>query len=551
MESTLILRIPFVLLSRHAIQETKSWGPLQAVYETLQLVCKDVPIGLWAPGDDGLRSCTSWMLQSTSSEHKTGDVTIHEESAGVAQDTDGQLTETERVYLNGKSWSYSMALQRFNIPLCSDAKSWHSYEEETRKIIGALKQAFYDFIGPLDGYDGDVKWWSLVCGQNCQLSVTVIPCSGTYGSVTVQKLLTTATAFERELTLLSTPTSLVHFWSMSRFLEYRVIRNLAAERAVLWRNLKEKKHITEKRRAALYQRDKEKWLGGLGDENESYEKTNGARREWWHFINRLDEAGAVELISQMKRFGEAGRRLGFECGFNGRLREEQESSNDMSKCVSSMAFRGYRSTLDAETIIAYTELFAGLVRLSAELSHEALRDRLERFRDSVAVALHDQPCGRFEGMLDTLCIGSQTRKFWRSHLRSIYTEPDVGNSAHAVSFDVDYVDSRYDPFHRLRRYISATLSKEKAYMPTFVDRYERAGGFYATSGKKLYALMVKEEHESKRSGDKKQMTEWLGGLGNVRGDDAIVEKTRKVRLTDEERREKEEWIREWNERQDS
>lgn len=142
-----------------------------------------------------------------------------------------------------------------------------------------------------------------------------------------------------------------------------------------------------------------------------------------------------------------------------------------------MAFRGCRSTHHGEEIIGYTELVAGLVRLSTELNHELLRNSPKRFRDPM-IDLHDRPVKGFEKLVNTLGTSSMARQFWAFHLSNLYADSYAGgttNSDHIM--EPQYIDSQCDPFHHSRKHVSTSLTKEEACVPAFIEQYELAGGF--------------------------------------------------------------------------
>ncbi|KAF1843795.1 uncharacterized protein K460DRAFT_397017 [Cucurbitaria berberidis CBS 394.84] len=575
MEPTLTLQIPFILLGRRDDVDPGLWNPdnssidlVRKVHEVLRQFCPEVPIQLNLSADidtkDETRSRANWTIQPAPNAERPSSGPAHN-----SDDTDGLLASDESVRLGDMVWAYPMLLQRSNIPLSTDSIEWRGFEDEVQTVFKVLKWAFEDGNVPKNGIEEAAKSWSLICGKRCWISIAVIPPS-TSASITTslshdaaKKLLMLATAFESELTMLSTPTALLEFWSLSRFLEYRGIVQLAKNRSALWQRLKDKKHLSDKRKGTIYQRDKEKWISGFDEEDIACERTKGRRREWWEV---LDGSGLEELLEEMRSFEERGRRLALSCDFfskemkdtaRGNNEEENIDSSIVGDreshtklppgrppqatiAVSRITFNGYRSSLDVEEILAYAELIASLVRLSYSLDANELRNSLEKFRESTVNRV-TKPLDGFKNLMKVLCTSDRTTSFWMHKLSPYYTEC---NDTNIDNNDKD-ANSHYDPFSPLRAHISSSLAREKAFMPSFIQRYHLAGGFYPTKSKKLYALMVAEEHARKqKSGRRKKAQDWLGNLGDVGLGEAIYEEAVSPEATSERREETNDWVNE-------
>jgi hypothetical protein len=124
-------------------------------------------------------------------------------------------------------------------------------------------------------------------------------------------------------------------------------------------------------------------------------------------------------------------------------------------------------------------------------------------------------------LMDWLRISNDTRKFWISELRPLFLEYDqtVTTKTHISQ----HPDLQQTPFAPFLSHVRAMLASERAYIPTFISRYENAGGFHPTSGRKLYALLLAEEHEVKKRQEgsiTKRSEEWLERLGEVNISDA-------------------------------
>ncbi|KAF2025044.1 hypothetical protein EK21DRAFT_18112, partial [Setomelanomma holmii] len=280
MNPTFALQIPFTLLGRKdAIDPDELWSPedrytrpVQIVCEALRRVRADLPVYVGSEKDERKQSA-GWLLLPLSASHQD------------------QLSVAETVSAGENVWSCTMQLQRSNIALSTRAGEWRHFKIEAENILEALKETFLDFTGPIPGTKDAVRWWSLVTGEKDWLRLSLVPppasdhIPGALDTKLVKKILITVAAVERELTLLTVPSALLEYWSLSRFLEFRAIRQLRHEKDLMWKRLVDDTQLMNKRKAMMYQRDQEKWLSEFDDEDTACQRTKGRRKEWFDVVN--------------------------------------------------------------------------------------------------------------------------------------------------------------------------------------------------------------------------------------------------------------------------
>jgi hypothetical protein len=326
MDPTLTLQLPLILLGRKELKDPDDWSaeerqtrPLQVIHTTLRKFCPNVNVRL-GNSDEQFSQEAVWILRPISSD-------------GTRNLDDCQLSIYEKAKLGNNIWSCSMLLQRAGIPLSTRSSAWFSFVEEATRIFAVLTKYIQNCYAPIEGIEcleigqenKHLRWWSLVTGEQCHLCISLIPDLITAQESAlpldiVKDVLIIFAAVERELTLLSTPASLMEYWSLSRFLEYRAIRQLSQEKVGLWKRLKDKKDWTDKRKRDMYAHEKKKWLSGFGEEDRACERINGRRREWWDVV---DGTEIEELLTEITDFKESGRRMGVEVAFG---REDKVSS---------------------------------------------------------------------------------------------------------------------------------------------------------------------------------------------------------------------------------
>lgn len=109
----------------------------------------------------------------------------------------------------------------------------------------------------------------------------------------------------------------------------------------------------------------------------------------WDGIAELDEEGMGELVREMVRFRE-GRKMGVqvECEVEEQDDVPESAAQDGkatpdSMSVSKISFLGHNSTVNAEELLAHTELLTSLIHLLAYThTPSSLATWLESFRPS-------------------------------------------------------------------------------------------------------------------------------------------------------------------------
>ncbi|KAF2129980.1 hypothetical protein P153DRAFT_396318 [Dothidotthia symphoricarpi CBS 119687] len=550
-EPTLTLQIPFILLGR---KDLELWGPedqhtrpLRTVYDALVQFCPDVPVRSWAPDDtfsaephsttdndsptdserarthekhladwSTLENGSAWVLRraptTTNLDHEPRGVNI-----GVLpgwRDGDARLDFDEKARLGGKVWSCALLLQRFNIPLHTSTATFRAFATQTQKLCSAL-HVLGTWSGPAPRGSGACRWFSVVTTSTCWMNVSAVSrgvetarsrqhyrdvhANPGFEITVLRKLLVVLAAFEAPLAMLSTPTAQLAFWPLSRFLEYRRIRALGREKAGLWRGLAGRKHLTDCRRDDMHRQDKSAWVGDLGAAEEASLRTRGRERTAWDVIVDADGMQIEQLVGEMTRFEDRGRRLGV--GFWSATRE---------RTVSSISFASRQSTLDFEEIVAYTSLIAAMLFLAHTVSCDELIARIERF--------HARGCAPLDGLGDLLSavleVPESAKSFWMEYLSPYYTASSAVMNPKNPPVNPAQRPLRNDPFAPLESYIHTTLANELEYMPTFIHRYARAGGFAPTPGIKAYCLLLAEERARERKDGRNRRAK--GCLGDVK-----------------------------------
>jgi hypothetical protein len=306
MEPTLTLQIPFVFLWREEVMDPDDWSAeecqtqrIKDVHTALCTFCTGVNVGLATDTQDTQGALWTLYQNSTSSP----------------------LTIEEKAKLPTNISSVSIILQRTGIPLSTNSLPWQVFASEVTKILTVLDH-WNTATAPIKGMQGEHRCWAILPTSQCNLHITLVPDGNTTLPLDLTKrVLITFAALERELTLLSTPSALMEYWPLSRFLEYRAIRQLGVEKAGLWKRLGEREG-SRKRRVEVYRREKMKWMAGFGDEEMEFEIVEGRKREWWDV---LDEIEIEELVRDMRTFRSQGLKMGVQVEVEG-MAENQVSN---------------------------------------------------------------------------------------------------------------------------------------------------------------------------------------------------------------------------------
>lgn len=208
----------------------------------------------------------------------------------------------------------------------------------------------------------------------------------------------------------------------------------------------------------MYAREKKKWIGGFEEGDEECARMKGRRGEWWDVV---DEMEVDDLLEEIKQFKKSGRGLAVEPEFaDGEGDDEEEAVAGGEMEVTGVAFQGDHCSMDAEEIVAYTELIAGLTHLAYEYNGpQQLQQWLEAFRGT-AHASPGQPLHGFEKLLSSLHISDASKSFFQNQLQSLYhhTSP-VEINPHSRLNTTKPLTLLMDPFYPIRQHVIATLAK--------------------------------------------------------------------------------------------
>ncbi|KAF2827669.1 hypothetical protein CC86DRAFT_290149, partial [Ophiobolus disseminans] len=271
---TLTLHIPFILLGRHDRMHQERLDAqklVETVHTVLLDACKKYPVPITLDDQDSREA--AWLLQPQPT---------------LTLEDDNNLSTKEKTHSDKNVWSCPMQLQRSNISLDTESSQWSDFGNQARKLFGELVRCFHDNDYHTEGQEGEMRLFNLVAGEHSWLRVSLVPGkknSGILEPEVAKRVMTVFTAVERELTQLTTPPGLLKYWSFSRFLEYRGIRQLREEKDEMWKKLKDRKNITNKRKGTVYERDKKKWMSRFDEEDIACERTKGRKREWWDVVD--------------------------------------------------------------------------------------------------------------------------------------------------------------------------------------------------------------------------------------------------------------------------
>lgn len=443
MDPTLTLEIPFVLLSLNDLKSSayipiihQRVKPLDNIHATLLALCPDIPVHL-----------------IPSSAQTTPDIPWHLFPSPL--DEHAILAVDERTKLSGSIWSCPAILQRTGIPIDTSESSWTLFAREASRIFVALaKLHAHEEQEIVHGETIHSRPWILITLSQAQLRISLVPA---FPEI-LKRVLMLAAALERELTLLTTPSALLRYWSVSRFLEYRAVRQLGKEKAELRMKFAEK---GGGRKADAYAREKKKCVARFDEEESASQQTKERRREWWDVV---DSADIHALMSGIKAFKHTGRRLGVEPAF---------AAGDESE-VTSLSFQQFPSTLHPIGIVAYTEIIVGVAHMACDFSHTQLSTRLVEYRQESP--LPTNPRRGFGKILKALHVSGPSTSFFESYLDTLF---DI-NASEPLDSSAPSPESPTSLFSPMTSHIATTLSSERAYIPTFIARYAAVEGFHPT-----------------------------------------------------------------------
>lgn len=502
MSTTLTLSIPFILLGRRdtnildpslLTDHERAIEPIKLISQTLQHFCPTIPIAhralttfdsqatppekltasqrrahadaqrqtQTAEEEDWHAPATGWVLRPAPSE------TVFMSTVGMQgwREGDGCFSREEKKALRPETgvWSCPVLLQRFGIPLDTKSARWMQFAAETREIFSVLERAFVGFRAAIDGVEGRARYWDLVVGERCVLKTVVEQVDEDCG----KRVLLLCAAFERELDMLRCTREVVGFVGVGRWLEWMLLRKMAKEEREAWRDLGKGRHRMD---------GGGQWKSSISADNERCRRTKGRDREWWEVMLDLSDTEIIEGMHEI------------ENGTKTRLSISlQRPPNEPHR----ITFQGHRSTLDADHLIAHTELLGRITDTAQSHSTEDLAELLEIFQ----ILQPTSPMHRFSHMLEFL--GQANSRFSDASKQALAASIDAFECApRSENKTAAFAPPRpkplreiLDPFMRLRTHIEARHAEEKADMARFVERYDAAGGYAPTTEKKLRAIL--------------------------------------------------------------
>lgn len=474
---------------------------------------------------------------------------------GEGRRGDGMLTAEEVKVKGEKVWVCPFMLQRFDLPAGSGGSE--AWEGELTRIFDVFKKL--GEFEPVAGKGAVFKvaaserCWARVAFLRARPDVGADP---VWDELTVGSLLMLLTAFEKEMLSLAAPTQMLEFWPLSRFLTHSAVRALREEKAVLvgrrrrrgWRDEVECKKLVDKWLEELEFED-EKRLGGeeiLGESKRGWwEAVEAAKvvRESQVFkgrcavefqINHNARSGAGDGLD----FGQAGT-LGLTKGKDGILDVEDEDRhtdlrsppplNPLSSplpCppVKAISFPIPLVSQDpASHIIAHTRLLSRILLFSLETPEDRVLGTIQRLHEMRDI-LDETPLQTLAKLSQAVGVEDDYVRTWEEEVGKYWEAGEVAAEAapggDPMSLPSDGViagldggtehseevpwatDPRVmedggvqDVFTPLMDLLESRKEKEKAYIPTFVKRYEEAGGFHVPLNTKIYELMRVEDEK--------------------------------------------------------
>jgi hypothetical protein len=479
MDPTLTLTLPLFFLGRTSILPPSP----TTLLSTLQNFCPTIDIRLATNATSAPPLATTWTLSACGPD----------------------LTDAEKKLVPDGIWGVPVTFERRNIPINKAAMAWNVFAQEANAIFKHIAQ-LNAMTQPIPGQTGDQRWWSIVAPSSSLCTLTLVPAA--HASLPAQlahNALVVFAAVERELTLLTTPSALRSFWPLSRFLEYTAVRRMGSEKAALWKDV-----ARARRRASTLRSRRAKWLAGCADDEDGFQRTRGRAREC------ADVLAACDTVELMRGLAAFEARMGVEV----RLADDDDAH------VEALCLPSHSSTTHLPHITAYVSLVSALLNLASSQSAASLSVWLEAHRGSAP----QEPVEAFRYLLTALGVGAQDAQFWAEYLvpTSSLSSWVVGDATAALSSS---------PFDALSAHLAQHALAQRAQIHAFIARYDSVGGFLPTPGKKVYALLLADEHARRDMSvtrRAKDTTEWLGGVKEkVRvadaweGEDPAMEKGRR------------------------
>ncbi|KAF2470402.1 uncharacterized protein BDR25DRAFT_355511 [Lindgomyces ingoldianus] len=525
----LSFQIPFILLGKKtdvpkdiyndAERETK---PLGALHHMLRLSCPGVSIALWACeprvepeerlphlpikiGEEEVlqaRRYTEWLKRQKEGwsrvEAAGGWVVRRAEETkkdigpwhvGHWREGDGYLTEDEIRELEDGVFCFPVILQHVGVPVVNSV--WRiEVEGELKKILETLEKYFNQHIEDFP--------FRIVVNEKCRLKIAVSTSEEQagdqerWGLDMVVKLMLALTAWEKELVTTDTMTGVLEYWYLSRVLENRSVRDLRTFERNIRRSLLGKNRP--------FERAKERWFG-----NTEYDDDISKWKELWTVIDELreEEGGNSKLerlLKDMENSEKSGEyRLAVSFGVrqpSQRLISEKSEGGttphskpnylalesegfDRESSLPLIIFQNHRSTLDYNELIAHLDLVSALIRFVQWTPYDVIRQAAKNFRAHLS-ALKEPTANSLVDFLEVLEARQSTREFYYEFTRS------YGKLSPKKEYDIAQVSAlERSPFGKIVRAIEKQRKDEREYMPLFIERYTKGGGFLRVPKSKL------------------------------------------------------------------
>lgn len=539
---TFSIQIPLILLGtknvtrqiyNHAERKTK---PLEAIHYLLSNSLTDMKIGIWIPGvmrhKDGevseeqrwaeLKQSEAWIIRHGDGRDARGWIGAWEEGDGVLSDREMDMFRKRR---RDEVWSVPVVLQRHDIPV----SRMHAVMQELDRIYGELRQVFH---WEKDWKQRDCNM-RIVCNERCQIKICLLPAaSGVWEEEFVAKMLLALAAWEREIVSTESMSGILGYPYLSRFLEYRgLVRIMEENRASL-------RMAPAKIGREGYNAEEERWMEEM--QREAFKELIGDKRHLWDGVDEiLDGEGAGEVVKEMAAFEERVARMNVSFPLapeegnsgstsqdlvEGTYDDEHEHENTsharstLSRAstpdpaaanpfpgVREIFFQSHKSSIDSDDIAAYTDLVIGLTSYSSSNSYHDLRARIKSFR-STAQNMDYTPIRSLNWLFELLDVKGGTRMYYNVLLNPPKQRAREAQEEGAVSgggVDVDSDEERKETvFDELLNYLEKHQQQEREFVPTFLERYEQAGGFNITSKNRLYSLLQAQEKKLQEQKEK-------------------------------------------------
>lgn len=385
-----------------------------------------------------------------------------------------------------------------------EGREWGRFEEEVKIVMGVLN----GFGGPKrkSGRE-DRGWYAVIIPSMANLDFRLSSNknenqeeeeeNGRLDEKVVQNIYILLTALEPHLTLLSTPAKLLRYPPLSHVLETVLVQRMAKEKNKMWKHLLGRKDLSERRREEVYTRGKGGWIAGL-------ESKEGGKE---------NDRGWVDVLLHEVRLSEV---LGWEGG------SCVQATRNAQDDTTALSFPAYPSTTNPAGILAYTELLASLLSLSSSSSTKQVLTWIDKFRSSTPPTPDSSPAvNGFKHLLSMVHISPGTQTYFDTYFQEMCFPPPAIPATATPNDEGDI-------FAPLLAHLAYQRFAEIAHIPTYIARYTAAGGFAPTPPKKLYALMVAEEHwrrKAGRAGNEVGRGEerWMDSVKNKVGVDDAVE----------------------------